>query len=73
MKKLILIYFLFLAATSFSQQLVTGNVTNPWGEPIKDVIIGVKDTDFKTFTTDSGIYAFSVPKNKSTLTFQHPD
>ncbi len=71
MKKLLLLLLVFAFEFSNAQQIVTGKVKSPDGKPVKDVIICIKGTEFKTFTTDSGTYAISVPVNYNTLTFQH--
>lgn len=63
-----LILFLFLIIKS--QNLVTGKIVNQEGLPISNVIIQVKNTEYKSFSDENGDYTIKVPKGNKTIIFQ---
>lgn len=71
MKNIILL-FVFTCTLLFlkSQNLVTGKIINQEGLPITNVIIQVKNTEFKTFSDEKGEYAIKIPKGSKTIIFQ---
>ncbi|SEK57515.1 iron complex outermembrane recepter protein [Aquimarina amphilecti] len=63
MKKLTLILFCFITSVTFSQQIVTGIVTDVSGSPIPFVNITEKGSDKGTITDDDGKYTIAVDEN----------
>ncbi|MDH7445803.1 TonB-dependent receptor [Aquimarina sp. 2201CG14-23] len=70
MKKLTLILFGLFTSIGFSQQIVTGTVTDSSGVPIPFVNIIEKDTNKGTTSDDSGNYTIAVDEN-ATLVFSY--
>lgn len=71
MKKIILslIVLFYLSSVSFSQQIVTGNVSEQSGNPLPEVKISVKNTDVTTKSDEAGRYSITLPAGKKVLTF----
>ncbi|WP_108804021.1 TonB-dependent receptor [Aquimarina sp. Aq107] len=63
MKKLTLILFGLFTSLTFSQQIVTGTVTDALGSPIPFVNITEKGSDKGTITDDDGKYTIAVDEN----------
>lgn len=63
------LFFCFFAYSSAQAQQVKGVVTDINGQPLANVSIKIKGTDFKTFSTADGSFVVTVPTNKKVLIF----
>ncbi|RZS93665.1 TonB-dependent receptor [Aquimarina brevivitae] len=68
MKNFTLITFILLSFVGFSQQIITGKVTDPSGQPIPYVNIIEKSSTTGTTTDEEGNYSIAVDKG-ATLVF----
>ncbi len=59
-----------LSVNLLAQQTVTGIISDDQNNPLTNVIIGVKGTEFKTVTSETGKYFITIPDGFKTLTFQ---
>jgi iron complex outermembrane receptor protein len=69
MKQSILLLFLLISTISFSQNRVTGKVTDTYGEPIPGVSIAIKGTIIGTSTDFNGNYQINTTDSNSILIF----
>ena len=71
MKKILTLFaILMLCGVSvFSQNTITGTVTDESGNPVSDVSVIVKGTTTGTTTNAAGAYSLTVPSNSKTLVF----
>ncbi|KGL63474.1 TonB-dependent receptor [Polaribacter sp. Hel1_85] len=69
MKQSILLLFLLISTISFSQNRVTGKVTDTYGEPIPGVSIAIKGTTFGISTDFNGNYQIRTTDANTVLVF----
>lgn len=70
MKIFLTIVFLFvLSLITYSQQTVTGNVTDMSGLPVSEVEISIKNLEVGTKTDNYGRYVITIPEGYKTLSF----
>lgn len=71
MKRIVLIATIIMYFTLYlsAQLTVSGIITGKYDTPLSEVIIQVKNTDFKTISNDNGSYNMIIPELYNTLNF----
>ncbi len=70
MKNFLFVLFICLSFNVYSQRTITGTITDGASLPLSSVIVTVKGTEYKTFSSETGYYSITVPKGHRTLTYQ---
>ncbi len=64
-----IVTILFVEFTLFSQQKVSGTISDELGNPLPGVIVRVKGLSIETVSDKDGIYSIDVPSEQEILTF----
>lgn len=70
MEKFLCLLFLFLSGTTaMAQQTVRGQIIDERNNPLKGVVVSVKNTTISTQSDDMGYYSIAVPDSSNILVF----